>query len=321
MTASLDEHSQRRRIRASALVVIGLVVNVILATVKLTAGLLGNSFALVADAVESMADILGSIVIWGGLRYGARPPDENHPFGHGKAESLAALAVGLMIIVAGLLIAVGAVRGLFEPQEPPKVFTLWVLGGVILVKETLYRFGHRLGLELESSAVSADAWHHRSDAMTSAAAAVGILVAILGGPGWESADRWAALFAAGVIVFNGWRVARVPFGEIMDEQPDHLPPRIMAIAMSVDGVREVHAVRARRAGMRCLVDLHVQVDPLISVREGHALGGRVKAEIMAQLPIVETVLIHLEPFEGHGRASEPDAETSAETGGRDSING
>jgi len=288
---------RRKSLRASRLVVTGLVVNVVLAITKLVAGILGNSFALIADSVESMADILGSIVIWGGLRYGARPPDENHPFGHGKAESLAALAVGLLIVAAGLLIGLGAVRGMFMPQEAPATFTLWVLLAVIAVKETLYRFGRRLGLELESSAVNADAWHHRSDALTSAAAFIGISVAIVGGPGWETADEWAALFAAGVIVFNGVRVARVPLGELMDEQPDELPHRIAEIALAVDGVREVHAVRARRAGMRCLVDLHVQVDPHMTVRDGHALGGRVKAEIMARLPIVESVLVHLEPHE------------------------
>ncbi len=281
----------------SRFALVGLLVNVLLAGVKLFAGIVGHSYALVADAVESMTDIVGSMVIWGGLRYGARPPDESHPFGHGKAESLAALAVGGMVVIAGVAIAINAVREILTPHHAPAPFTLVVLVAVIVVKEVLYRIANRVAQDADSTAIRADAFHHRADAITSFAALVGISIALWGGPGWEPADDWAALVASGVIVFNGWRLAREPLGELLDRQPEALPPRIEAIARAVPGVRFVEKIRVLKHGPTHGVDLHVQVDPHLSVRDGHAVGGAVKAAIRSTLRGIGEVLIHLEPFE------------------------
>lgn len=284
--------------RAGRLALAGLLVNLVLGAVKLVAGILGNSYALIADALESMVDVAGSVVIWGGLRYGARPADENHPFGHGKAESLAAMAVGVLVAFAGIGIGAKAFHEISAPKSAPAAWTLIVLLLVVAAKETLFRAGRRLGSSVESSAVRADAWHHRSDAITSLAAFVGISVAVLGGPGYESADGWAALFAAGIICWNGWSIAKAPLRELMDEQPNSLPPRITAIALAVPGVLEVEKIRVLRFGMKVAIDLHVQVEPTLSVREGHAIGGRVKSEIRVAMPEATSVLVHLEPYEG-----------------------
>jgi cation diffusion facilitator family transporter len=173
-------------------IVLGLLVNVGLAGVKLIAGLVGNSYALVADAIESGADIFASAVIWGGLRIADRPADAEHPYGHGKAEALAALVVVLMLFVAGIGIAIQAIRELFRPHQTPEPFTLWILIGVVVIKEALFRFVQHIGTRVQSSAITTDAWHHRSDALTSAAAAIGITISLIGGPGYAAADDVAA---------------------------------------------------------------------------------------------------------------------------------
>ncbi|MCA9284333.1 MAG: cation transporter [Phycisphaerales bacterium] len=281
--------------RAGRMATAGLLANILLAALKLVAGIAGRSSALVADAVESMTDILGSIVIWGGLRYGRRPPDEDHPFGHGRAESLAALAVGAMVVLAGVALAVKSVRELLAPSSTPAAFTLLVLVVVVVVKEVLFRVAHRTGTEVGSTAVKIDAWHHRSDAITSVAAFIGISVALIGGEGWESADPWAALLASGVVAFNGVVLFRTPFRELMDEQPHDLRARIDAVALEIDGVRSVEKTFVRKLGMRYLAEMHVRVDGDLPVREGHAIAGRVRAGVRERLPRIADVLIHVEP--------------------------
>jgi cation diffusion facilitator family transporter len=278
----------------------GLVVNALLGVVKLVGGLLGNSSALVADAVESMADVLGSIIIWSGLRIAAEPADERHPYGHGKAEAIAALAVSLLLVGAGIGIGVEAVFSMLRPRDPPKAFTLIVLVAVIIVKEVLFRVVRRVAHETGSSAVHVDAWHHRSDAITSGAAAVGIAVALLGGRGYEQADDWAAMVAAGVIVFNGVRLTLAPLHELMDAEPRELIEQVRSVAAAVPGVMFVEKVRARKSSMRFWVDMHVEVDPGMPVREAHALTGKIKAAVRGAIPSVKDVLIHVEP---HGHAA------------------
>jgi cation diffusion facilitator family transporter len=283
---------------------LGLLINAALAAGKLVAGVVGHSFALVADSVESMVDIAGSAVIWGALRYGGRPPDEEHPFGHGKAESLAALAVACVIIIAGVGIAAEAIRQIMTPQRGPRAFTLVVLIGVVLVKEILFRVSHRAAHEAGSSAGRADAWHHRSDAITSAFAFVGISVSLLGGPGWAQADDWAALAASFVIVFNGVRLVREPYAELMDRNDDVLAARCREIALATDGVEDVERSEARKMGRVYRVVMHVEVDPEMSVRASHALTGKIKARIREEEGRVTSVLIHIEP---HNDASPADA--------------
>lgn len=273
----------------------GLAVNVLLAVSKLVAGLLGHSYALIADAIESMGDILGSVVIWGGLRYGSRPPDGDHPYGHGKAEALAALAVAAMVLAAGVGIAVKSVHEIVTPHHAPAAWTLIVLVAVVGIKETMFRVARRAARRASSTAVEVDAWHHRSDALTSVAAFIGISVALVGGPGWEPADDWAALAAAGVIVINAFRLMREPYAELMDRGMDATAARAADIARTVPDVRGVEKVHARKSGTRFYVDMHVEVDAAMSVHDAHIVSGKAKAAVRAAMPEVANVLIHVEP--------------------------
>lgn len=271
--------------------------NAVLATVKLVAGLVGHSYALVADAVESFADIAGSAIVWGGLTLSAKPADDNHPYGHGKAEPLAALAVGLMLCAAAVGIGVKAVGEILRPHHAPATFTLYVLIGVVIVKESLFRTVRRVGAELDSTAIRADAWHHRSDALTSAAAAIGISVSLFAGEGYESADDWAAMAASGLIVFNGARFVRSACAELMDTQPSQdVLDGIATVARGVTGVRGVEKVLARKVGIGYWVDMHVEVNGALSVREGHDVAHRVKDAVRGRDPRVIDVLIHVEPY-------------------------
>lgn len=289
--------------RGQRLALIGLLVNIGLASVKLLAGLLGHSYALVADAVESMTDIVGSVVIWGGLHIASKPADENHPYGHGKAEAIAALMVSMMILAAGVGIAAMAVAEIFAPRHAPARFTLVVLVVVVIVKEVMFRIVRRAGAELDSNAVRVDAWHHRSDAITSAAAFVGISVALWGGKGYEPADDIAALVAAGVIIFNAMLLLRTPIRELMDQEPADAVARAREIAAGVAGVSGIEKVAGRGAGGRVWLEMHVEVAPGMSVLEAHAVGHCVKDAVKKEMPGVADVLVHIEPAgqRGEGR--------------------
>jgi cation diffusion facilitator family transporter len=277
---------------------LGLVINVAFATVKIVAGVIGHAYVLIADGIESALDVGGSIVIWGGLTVAARPPDQTHPYGHGKAEPIAAIVVALGVLVAAIGLAIESVREIFTPHHGPAPFTLVLLVVVIVIKEILFRYVNRIGRDLESTAVQTDAWHHRSDALTSAAAFIGISVALIGGERWRSADDWAALFACVVIAANGVRLLLPAFYEIMDTAPrDKVVKAICAVASSVAGVVEVEKCRARKMGLDFYVDLHARVDGNISVQEGHEIAHRVKAVIQKSNPRVADVLVHIEPAE------------------------
>lgn len=291
-----SDRSESSELRGVRTTVLGLVINVALALTKFLAGLLGNCYALIADAVESMADIFGSFVVWRGLHVAAQPADHDHPYGHGKAEALAGLIVSMMLFGAGIAIAVQAVKEILTPHHAPAAFTLWVLLGVVIVKETLYRVMRGVAGRTKSGAVLVDAWHQRSDAITSAAAFVGISVALVGGPGYEPADDWAALLASGVILFNAYRLIWAPLHELMDKEPAGLVQEVRRIAAGQPGVRGVEKVFARKSGLRFWVDMHLEVSPDISVRDAHALAHGVKDVIRAALPQVQDVLIHVEPF-------------------------
>jgi len=277
----------------------GVVVNALLAAAKFVAGFLGHSYALVADGIESTTDIASSLVVWGGLRISSVPPDERHPYGHGRAEAIAAAIVSLTLIGAAVGMAYAAVLEILTPHSTPAPFTLAVLVGVIAVKETLFRKVANVGVEIGSHAVKTDAWHHRSDAITSAAAFVGILVSLIGGKGWEAADDWAALFATVIIAWNGVRLLLPAVHELMDQSHDG-PERQLLIdtAMSVPGVRIVEKIRVRKLGMHFHVDAHIHADGTLSLTEAHAISGRVKAAFREQLPALVDASIHMEPFEG-----------------------
>ncbi len=276
----------------------GLLTNACLALIKMMAGVLGHSYALIADAIESTADIFSSLIVWGGLRISAHAPDEEYPFGYGKAESVAAAVVSLMLLGAAVLIGVQATIEIHTPHRTPATFTLIVLVLVIVVKEILFRKVFTVGAEVGSTAVRADAWHHRSDAITSAAAFVGILIAVLHGPGWQDADDWAAIAASLVIFYNGTRILRPALGDLMDRAPEASLVNIVAqAASSTEGVDAVEKLKMRKAGMGYFVDIHVQADPHLPLYDAHVISGRVKSAIRNAVPGVSSVLVHMEPFQ------------------------
>jgi cation diffusion facilitator family transporter len=270
--------------------------NVVLATAKILAGALGNSYVLIADGIESALDIAGSAIIWGGLKFAARPADETHPYGHGKAEPVAAIIVSLGVLAAALVIAVRSVDEIFQPHHAPAPFTLAVLIVVVAVKELLFRIVDRLGRNAGSTAIQTDAWHHRTDAMTSVAAFIGISIALIGGPRWQSADAWAALFACVLIAANGWRLFYPALHEVLDTAPrGEIIERVRAAAEAVPGVLEIDKCFVRKMGLEYYVDLHVGVDERISVRAGHELAHEVKDAIKQTNPRIADVLVHIEP--------------------------
>ena len=275
----------------------GLAVNVVLVAAKFLAGFLGHSQALIADAVESLADIFSSIVVWRGLVVAETPPDEDHPYGHGKAEPLAAATVSVMLLLAAGMIAYHSLRGIVEPRVAPSAWTLLVLVGVIIVKEMLFRFVLREAAQLKSPAVEADAWHHRSDAFTSVAAFIGISIAVVGGKGYENADNWAAMAAACVIALNGWRLLRPAFNDLMDRSPDReVIEHIERIAATIAGVDRVEKCFVRKMGYRLYADMHVEVNPEMTVVRSHEIAHAVKNKVRAEIPAVSDVLVHIEPL-------------------------
>ena len=277
---------------------LGLVINAGLAVIKLLAGLLGNSYALVADAVESSTDMVGSLVVWSGLRIASRNPDERYPFGYGRAEALAAGGVSALMLGAATGIAIEAIAEIRTPHDAPAWWTLLVLALVIVVKELLANRVMAVSKASGSVAVAADAWHHRADAISSGAAFIGITVALIGGPGWEPADDWAALVAAGVILVNGGLLMRTAIRDLMDRAPE---PAVLATvsdaALTTPGVLAIEKLKIRKTGTAFYVDIHVQADPALSLHDAHILSGMVKSAIRQRVPAAMGVLIHMEPFE------------------------
>ncbi|MEI7998911.1 MAG: cation diffusion facilitator family transporter [Candidatus Omnitrophota bacterium] len=274
----------------------GLIINVFMAAVKIVAGLVGNSYALMADGVESVMDIISSAVVIGGIKIGSIPADRNHPYGHGKAESLAAMIVSLALVLVGVEIAVESVKAINHPRQAPAAFTLIVLVVVVLIKETLFRFISSVSKETNSLSVKTDAWHHRSDAFTSAAAFIGISICLIGGKGYESADAWAALLASAVIAFNGGLLLKNAVAEIMDHSPGpEVEATVRSLAGGVLGVVSVEKCRIRKSGLQLFVDIHIEVDALMPVLEAHAIGHRVEEVLIASPLWITNVLVHIEP--------------------------
>jgi len=286
----------KKGLRATLL---GLCVNTLLTACKFVAGILGHSNALVADAVESLADIFSSVVVWRALVVASEPADEDHPYGHGKAEPLAAAVVSAMLLLAAGWIAVSSFHAIVEPHHRPAPFTLVVLLAVMVIKEGMFRFVLRESASVQSSAVQTDAWHHRSDAITSLAAFIGITISLVGGKGYEAADDFAAVAAAVVIGLNGWRLLRPALNELMDRSPGReMEERTRLIAESVPGVECVEKCFVRKMGHHFYVDMHVQVDPNMTVQRSHDIAHEVKDRIREKQPSVRDVLVHIEPVVG-----------------------
>jgi len=276
--------------------VLAIAVSIVLATVKLAAGVIGHSFALIADGVESTLDIVSASVVWGGLRIAATPPDENHPYGHGKAESMAAIMVAVILLGAAVFLAIQSVAEIIAPHRAPAPFTLVVLVAVVITKELLYVRMSRVSKSVDSTSLRADAWHHRSDSLTSAAAFIGISLSLILGEGFESLDAWAALFACGIITFNGFKILRTAMSEAMDRAaPRELRARIRETAASVLGVEGIDKCLTRKSGPYWLVDIHVMVDGNLPVSEGHEIGHDVKRTLLQSDLGVLDVLVHIEP--------------------------
>lgn len=275
---------------------LGMAANVVLATAKIFAGAIGHSYVLIADGIESALDIGGSAIIWGGLKFAARPADETHPYGHGKAEPVAAIIVSLGVLAAALVIAARSVHEIFQPHHAPEPFTLVVLVVVVAIKELLFRMVNRLGRNANSTAIQTDAWHHRTDAFTSIAAFIGISIALRGGPRWQSADAWAALFACVLIGANGWRLFYPALREVLDTAPrGEIVEQVRTTAAQVPGVREIDKCFVRKMGLEFYVDLHIGVDENMTVRDGHEVAHDVKDAIRHAHPGIADVLVHIEP--------------------------
>ncbi len=280
-------------IRASLSAVL---ISVVLGVIKIVSGIIGHSYALIADGIESTLDVVSGLMVAGGLKIAALPPDEKYPFGYGKVEPTVAIMIAVGLLVAAAVIAVQSVREIVTPHLTPAPFTLVVLVLVVISKELLFRFLVRTGEAISSKAVETDAWHHRSDSLTSAAAFIGISIALWGGEGYESADDWAALFAAGIIAFNGVRLVRKAWREIMDASlPDMVVDDIREIARRVDGVAGIDMCRVRKSGLGLWVDIHVEVHGDMTVRDGHEIAHRVKDALLASKHNVMDAIVHIEP--------------------------
>jgi len=275
---------------------ISIIGNALLAIAKGITGIFGNSYALIADAIESTTDVFSSVLVLFGLKYATKPADDNHPYGHGRAEPLITFAVVGFLVFSATIIAYESIQNLQTPQLAPKKFTLVVLAIIVIIKELFYRVVSKKSNETKSSSLKADAWHHRSDAITSLMAFIGISIAIFMGEGYEKADDWAALFASGFIIYNAYLIFRPALGEIMDEHLyDDFVAEIRTISNTVEGVIDTEKCLVRKTGISFHVDLHLIVNGAISVSEGHEIAHRLKDELQTKLPEISDVLIHVEP--------------------------
>lgn len=287
--------NEQTAIKATYFSIIG---NTSLAIIKGLAGFFGNSYALVADAIESTADILASFLVLFGIKYSNKPADDNHPYGHGRAEPLITFIVVGFLITSATIIAHESIQNIKTPHELPESWTLIILGLIILWKEFSFQKVMKEGILTNSSSLKADAWHHRSDALTSIAAFVGISIALFLGKGYEAADDWAALFASFFILYNSYLIFRPALGEIMDEHRyDDLVENIRRVSLTVNGIVGTEKCFIRKAGMKYHVDLHAIVDAEISVREGHTLAHKLKDTLREEIMELGHVLIHIEPSE------------------------
>lgn len=280
--------------------------NLLLAIIKGLAGFFGNSYALIADAIESTADVFSSLLVLLGIRYANRPADENHPYGHGKAEPLVTFMVVGFLIISAVVIAYQSIINIRTPHELPKSWTLYILGAIIIWKEVSYRKVMYHAKKLNSTVLKADAWHHRVDAVTSIAAFIGISIALILGEGYEAADDIAALFAAGFILYNSYHIFRPALGEIMDEHRyETLENEIRRLALTVPGIKGTEKCWIRKNGMYYLVDLHALVDADISVRKGHKIAHDLQDTLIESIPNIDKVLVHIEPFDSNYNTAIP----------------
>jgi cation diffusion facilitator family transporter len=276
--------------------IIGIITSIVLAAIKAIAGVMGNSYALIADAIESASDVFTSIIVLTGLKIARRPADETHPYGHGKAEPFAGIIVSAALFIAAIVIIIQSLHEIITPHHAPAPFTLIVLVTVVITKEFLFRFIIKVGNSVDSVAVKNDAWHHRSDAITSGAAFIGIAIALIGGTGYEQADDYAALCASAIIIYNAFRLFRPALFEIMDAAPSpEIIRKVIEASLMVNGVVAIDKCFARKMGFQYYIDMHVIVDGNISVHKGHEISHEVKDKLVDSFQNISDVLIHIEP--------------------------
>lgn len=276
---------------------LGLVVNLALGVVKLVGGIVGSSFALISDAINSLGDSLASVVVLGALWYSQRPADDEHPYGHTRAEAVAASNVSLLIIISALFVGCEAITRLRIQHDLPPLWTLWIAGANAIIKEGLYRYKLRVGQQTRSAAIMANAWDHRSDALCSLAVLFGLGIVRWAGPEYIWADEVAALIVVAMILWSGGKLLRDSTSELLDPQADaELVGRIRQTAAQVPGVRQVDKLWVRKTGLEYLADIHIQVDAQLSVEEGHRIGHLVKRRLVEDYASVRDVLVHLEPY-------------------------
>jgi cation diffusion facilitator family transporter len=292
--ATIDIHPSVKAIRTTQ---IGICISIILVLLKAVSGHLGHSYALIADATETGADVFSSTLLWIGLKIAMKPADPKHPYGHGKAEPIASIIISFFLMGASIWIAWHALELVRTPHEMPKRFTLYVLLVVMIIKEAMFRYVLKVGKEIQSNAVKADAYHHRSDAITSVAAFIGIAIALIAGKGYEGADDWAALLASGLIFYNALQLIRPGLSEIMDAAPsEEIVTKVRTLAAQVLEVRFIEKCYVRKMGFDYFVDLHIELDPNITVAEGHRISHLVKDKLIQSDLNIKDVLIHVEPF-------------------------
>ncbi len=289
---------------------IGLGINLSLGVVKLVGGIYGNSFALIADAVNSLGDVVSTVVVLLALRIAQLPPDKEHPYGHTRAEGIAASNVAIIIIVSALLVGWEAVQRLTVQHEIPPRWTLWIAGINVVVKEALYHYKVRIGRRTGSTSLIANAWDHRSDALCALAVLIGLAVIRWGGPRFIYADEVASLVVVAMIILSGVHLFRSSASDLMDVQADdELVEQIRADALTVPGVMDVETLWVRKSGLEHFADIHIEVDPLITVAEGHQIGHVVKDQLLRHFGSLRDVLVHLEPYP-HGHEDPPTAKPS-----------
>jgi cation diffusion facilitator family transporter len=282
---------------ATQAALLGLVVNLALGLVKLIGGIVGKSFALISDAINSLGDVFASLVVLFGLRVAQRPADAEHPYGHTKAEAIAGSNVALLIVISALIVGWEAVQRINVPHGLPPTWTLWIAGANVLIKESLYRYKVRVAKRTGSSSVLANAWDHRSDALCSFAVLIGLGIVRWGGPEWIGADEVAALVVVAAIVWSGLQLFRKSSSELMDLQADdELVQQIKTAAENVPDVKAVETLWVRKSGLEYFADIHIEVDQSLTVAEGHRIGHQVKDRLIAEFPSLRDVLVHLEPF-------------------------
>ena len=270
--------------------------SVALASIKWTAGIFGNSYALIADAIESTADVVSSSLVYIGNKYAYKPADEDHPYGHGRMEAVVTFVVVGFLIASAILIIYQSIDNILTPHEAPKAFTLYIIAGIIIWKELSYRYVVYKADKVGSTSLKADAWHHRSDAITSVAAFIGISIALLMGEGYESADDVAAAFAGIIILYNSYLILKPALGEIMDkDMHDDLEDKIRIESLNIEGVRAIEKCRIRKSGIFYYVDIHVIVDGSMTVEQGHTIGHALKDYLKKLHPSIADVLTHIEP--------------------------